>query len=173
MVVSIPIAPSIRHQTSSGPMRRWVFGVTAFEESAGGSVTGRKGTVERDKNQKNDIDNRYWWSIGCQGTQRTKRIRNLERAQRLTKCRRIGNQAWRMVITLNLHAVENIMSKAHASSFESSVNELKAYPKPKVVHKVMWNKIGLHKPARPITSRVALPSHMRTSIRACGWISSG
>ena len=42
----------------------------------------------------------------------------------------MGNQAWRMVITLNLDAVENMVSKADASSFESCDNELKAYPNP-------------------------------------------
>jgi hypothetical protein len=36
-----------------------------------------------------------------------------------------------MVITLNLDAVENIMSKADASSLEFCDNELKAYPNPK------------------------------------------
>ena len=58
-------------------------------------------------------------------TQRTKHGR-ITKDQRLTKYRRMGNQAWRMVITLNLRAVENIMSKADASSLESCDNELKA-----------------------------------------------
>lgn len=53
----------------------------------------------------------------------------------LTKCLRMGNQAWRMIITLNLVAVENIISKADANSFESCVNESKAYPNPEyLVH---------------------------------------
>lgn len=85
----------------------------------------------------------------------------------LTNLLKNGNQVWRMVITRNLRAVEKMTPNARESSLVSSLRELKVYPKPRdqTFHKHFREVRENIVPARPITSRVALPSQRRASTR--------